>query len=389
MYQSSGGQYSKYPFGKQAAIDKRKKRYTDDKSCSSCNHPTPIRSVKNDLCASCVKVDADALSVAINDNTVPAPGLIHDLPAIYHLIKLGLVMFRTRRCADYGHLPIIDVKTERCYFCELEKQKPTPRQQAITNGESTYIPDTPCKKCDTMAPRRVDNGRCSQCETNKKKTRAAAPLTPRQQAIANGESTYIPDTPCDTCNTMTPRRVNNGRCMNCEKVAREARKRNRADAPLTPRQQAIANGESTYIPDTQCIRCNTVAPRRVDNGRCRGCEEMVREARKRNRADAPLTPRQQAFNNGEPEYTSNRQCVRCGYWVRDTNNGKCVRCEAHRAKPVHSTKQFMIDNPTVVISRTDARTAGFKVFRTGEPCRHGHKGFRYVSTKGCVDCLKE
>lgn len=39
-----------------------------------------------------------------------------------------------------------------------------------------------------------------------------------------------------------------------------------------------------------------------------------------------------------------------------------------------------------VISRYDAETYGLKKFFTGEPCSHGHKAERWVSSGCCVEC---
>lgn len=46
------------------------------------------------------------------------------------------------------------------------------------------------------------------------------------------------------------------------------------------------------------------------------------------------------------------------------------------------------EDALTVISRNDARTAGALYYRTGEPCRNGHKSERYVSTTRCVTCHK-
>jgi len=62
-----------------------------------------------------------------------------------------------------------------------------------------------------------------------------------------------------------------------------------------------------------------------------------------------------------------------------TDTGRKVTAEA----------LLMSEQPDIVLSRDEARAMGLKVFRTGKPCKHGHTGFRYVSTKGCIQCLKE
>ena len=42
-----------------------------------------------------------------------------------------------------------------------------------------------------------------------------------------------------------------------------------------------------------------------------------------------------------------------------------------------------------IISRDAARGLGLKRFFTGKPCKHGHLSDRFVSNKGCAQCLNE
>lgn len=42
-----------------------------------------------------------------------------------------------------------------------------------------------------------------------------------------------------------------------------------------------------------------------------------------------------------------------------------------------------------VISRAAAHAAGRRFYFSGIPCKHGHTAPRYVSTNGCVDCLRK
>lgn len=64
----------------------------------------------------------------------------------------------------------------------------------------------------------------------------------------------------------------------------------------------------------------------------------------------------------------------------------CALCHVHGAPD--STARFMKLNPSLVVSRAEALGFGFKVYRTGLPCRRGHTGFKYVSTGACIECLK-
>ena len=57
----------------------------------------------------------------------------------------------------------------------------------------------------------------------------------------------------------------------------------------------------------------------------------------------------------------------------------------HRRTP---DSVMMEAQPGMVISKLNALQLGFGVYRTGSPCRHGHCGFRYVSTRRCVTCKR-
>lgn len=51
----------------------------------------------------------------------------------------------------------------KCYECRQERLKPSPRQQAIINGDTWYTPLTPCSRCDEISERNVHNGSCRNC----------------------------------------------------------------------------------------------------------------------------------------------------------------------------------------------------------------------------------
>lgn len=101
------------------------------------------------------------------------------------------------------------------------------------------------------------------------------------------------------------------------------------------------------------------------------------------------SPRQLAIKAGETWYmpAGDDPCSNGHLARRRTANGSCEECERGCKKPAESAgPQLWEAFPEMVISRTDAREAGMKRFRTGEPCHKGHRGWRYVSTCGCIDC---
>lgn len=42
-----------------------------------------------------------------------------------------------------------------------------------------------------------------------------------------------------------------------------------------------------------------------------------------------------------------------------------------------------------IVSRDEAKARGLKFYFTGRPCKRGHVAERYVSSKGCADCVQE
>lgn len=105
------------------------------------------------------------------------------------------------------------------------------------------------------------------------------------------------------------------------------------------------------------------------------------------------SPRKQAMMNGETWYTPDKECPRCGTFAdRNVHNGTCKGCVTPSASrdDQRTTPDviMMRDAPDTIVSREDAKSYGFKVYRTGQPCRRGHTGWRYVSTGNCIDCLR-
>lgn len=115
------------------------------------------------------------------------------------------------------------------------------------------------------------------------------------------------------------------------------------------------------------------------NGRCWECLQMRLNS-----------PRKIALRSGQMWYmpTPGDTCPRGHHARRRVANGSCEECErlARIAKPSQEPS-IMELCPDLIISRVDAATAGFKMYRTGTPCRAGHTGWRYVSTGNCISCM--
>ena len=92
-------------------------------------------------------------------------------------------------------------------------------------------------------------------------------LSPRQEALAASETWYMPDKFCPKCGTLSLKRVQDGACKGCQDLIP-------LKAP-SPRQVAIAARDAWYMPDHHCIKCGKQALKRVANGECQGCTGIV------------------------------------------------------------------------------------------------------------------
>jgi len=124
-----------------------------------------------------------------------------------------------------------------------------------------------------------------------------------------------------------------GRCVECEKDAVYFKSLKKG-----PRAIARAAGERYYTPAEPCPACGTAAQRHVVTNGCTGCHKAASEPA----VDARRSPSQ----------------------------------------------TFAKENPDFILSRESAVDMGFTLFRTGERCRRGHAGWRYVSTGNCLECLR-
>lgn len=206
---------------------------------------------------------------------------------------------------------------------------PTPAE-AMRHGSARYWSNSKCIKCDSREPiRYVDGDACFGCAMREYKeglfyaqndpTKPAETVIPTSpsEAHAAGLDYYFTGNACKGGNHAEKRSTVANVCLNCDHGS--------------PRQVAIAKGESWYMPKKACKKCHTRAERHVNNGTCKGCT---------------VTPTREE----SPSVAFMREC------------------------------------PDIVISRADAKALGFKVYRTGEQCARGHDGFRYISTGGCLEC---
>lgn len=149
-----------------------------------------------------------------------------------------------------------------------------------------------------------------------------------------------------------------------------------------PRVDARRKAETRYKPEFECDVCKTYAPRIVKTDVCTHChKEKLAAAHTR-------TIRSVARHAGEKHYTPDTPCLDCDTSERRVYDNKCVHCCSATDSRRSGTQAFIDANPELIVTRDMARTVGFKVFRTGKPCSRGHAGFRYVTTNGCITCLR-
>ena len=89
-------------------------------------------------------------------------------------------------------------------------------------------------------------------------------------------------------------------------------------------------------------------------------------------------------------WLSPRGCRKGHAPIRNLKN-ECIECVENKRQPDGRSTQvtrMMNDYPDMTLDYETAKTLGFKVYRTGEPCWQGHKGYRYVKNKTCVTCAR-
>lgn len=170
------------------------------------------------------------------------------------------------------------------------------------------------------------------------------------------------------------------------------------DAPpvvVMSREAALAAGVDYFVggDSEQGMLCHNGPHLRLTHiatGRCLTCQSR-RTVRK---PAPPPSPRKLARRAGHRYYVPTDPCPDCGQRAeRDVVTNRCTGCvKVRRVRGVDGrateASRLMAEAPDLVVSRRDAKAFGFAVYRTGAACLNGHAGWRYVSTGGCIDCLR-
>ena len=217
---------------------------------------------------------------------------------------------------------------------------------------------------------------------------------------------YISDEKCQICKNSSLRFTKSDNCMMCQRYKIELVRLGDADLTTWPStipeglnnpkdlaevraMIAVLRDESRYMLNYEpCSQHGHIVLSDVSNGvKCLQCEST-------------LTPIQQALKDGKPDYLSTSPCMGCGnVTFRKVDTKECIACgytphvaihDEHSNKDNRATSDtiMMREAPDLVISKEDAEAYGLKVYRTGELCRRGHYGWRYISTGNCIDCLR-
>lgn len=214
---------------------------------------------------------------------------------------------------------------------------------------------------------------------------ATCPLT-KEEAIAENVGKYLPlGEACPKCGFVgSIAYVLSGLfgCCAIQESIAECNKAIRAGAPQDP-GTAHEMGLDYYWQPAPHSACGHPGKTTL-KGTCYVCEQ-----------DRQDRPRQKAIAAGATWYDPKPGdlCAKGHQARRRVSNGSCEQCEAdaREAKAGVSKKrtpsaQIMADCPDMILSRSDAVTLGFKVYRTGKKCTNGHSGWRYITTGGCLDC---
>ena len=217
----------------------------------------------------------------------------------------------------------------------------------------------------------------------------------RSLSVKMGLRNYIHANKCEFCGQSKTRTTLNDRCIMCNRYQTEI-VRHMTTNPFAPMDHIpegvkmsdeaveaiglIATGECKLNPDP-CKRYGHIRLTSDEHTHCYFCDV------------APRSERDKAITDGRDTWASKAKCQSCGErTLRSVEGNSCLECgytPKRTRKPADdATQQYMLNNLDKVISREDAIAQGLKVYRTGKECKNGHKSWRYVSTRNCIECSR-
>lgn len=126
----------------------------------------------------------------------------------------------------------------------------------------------------------------------------------------------------------------NLKCLNCNKGGRS----NRA--------LARDKGERWYVPEEECERCTSNAPRRVHDNVCSQCADITPLASGRTKRPKLLSNRQRSMQSGFKFFIAENPCDTCGCTtIRRTANSQCMFCNTSNKLAYDSTYMMIMEQP--------------------------------------------
>lgn len=184
---------------------------------------------------------------------------------------------------------------------------------------------------------------------------------------------------CEVCNSyfLVYTKTNMPNCCAMRESVHEFRYARNNGEPLSG-EDAIARGLDYYWKSSFNKDCGHSGKMTL-KGKCYQCEH--------DKVNQSPSPRQIALSKGEQWYMPlpNDPCKNGHVALRYVATGTCKQCQDEKRTTV-DTVQINKISPDMIITRKDAKLAGFKVYRTGRLCSGGHTGWRYVTTGNCLDC---
>lgn len=159
----------------------------------------------------------------------------------------------------------------------------------------------------------------------------------------------------------------------------------------TDRQDARRRRRLRYDDDQLCPRCHDCRIKFTHNGRCIHCARLA-ALEFYNTCD-PSIPRNvvYAVRDRAACYVVPEACGKAGHVGLRTLEGECWECREEMKQPqrrpssIHDMIRALPADTT--LSRAEAQQWHLPAYRTGKPCRNGHRSWRYTSTGACMVCL--
>lgn len=188
---------------------------------------------------------------------------------------------------------------------------------------------------------------------------------------------------CDACKNSSVKHTYNAVCQWCARIAAATyfnkAIKDKTQVPALGVEDLRATAQLFYITSVPCSRAGHIGQRDVA-GKCYRCRTEPK----------PLSSRQAAKAAGETYYLPERPCKKCGIIaLKRVDDGYCQGCNVSRVDGRRLAEGVLLkDWPNLEVTLEFAKVQGLSVYRTGDPCRRGHRGYRYTASGSCIPCLR-